>query len=125
MTSGRGALSPSPGPRPAGASSPEAEVPRRLLVLATEAEREAHEAFLWYAARDPNVAERFEAQVLAAFDRIADAPEQGLEIDPGVRRLLLQRFPYGLLYAVEPDRIVVLAVMHLRRRPGSWRSRGR
>jgi plasmid stabilization system protein ParE len=99
-------------------------VPRRPVVLATEAEREAHEAFLWYAARDPRVADRFEAQVLAAFDRIAEAPEQGPEIEPGVRRLVLHRFPYGLLYAVEPDRILVLTVMHLRRRPGYWRGRG-
>ncbi|WP_437641105.1 type II toxin-antitoxin system RelE/ParE family toxin [Sorangium sp. So ce854] len=98
-------------------------MPRLPLVLATGAEREASEAFLWYAARDPSVAERFEAQVLEAFDRIAEAPEQGPEIEPGVRRLLLHRFPYGVLYAVEPDRILVLAVMHLRRRPGSWRGR--
>jgi plasmid stabilization system protein ParE len=99
-------------------------VPRRPVVLATEAEREAHEAFLWYAARDPTVADRFEAQVLAAFDRLAEAPEQGPEIEPGVRRLVLHRFPYGLLYTVEPDRILVLTVMHLRRRPGYWRGRG-
>ncbi|AUX43028.1 uncharacterized protein SOCE26_044680 [Sorangium cellulosum] len=63
--------------------------------------------------------------MLAAVDRIAEAPEQGPELEPGVRRLTLQRFPYGLLYVVEPDRILVLAVMHLRRRPGYWRGRGR
>ncbi|WP_437994134.1 type II toxin-antitoxin system RelE/ParE family toxin [Sorangium sp. So ce145] len=99
-------------------------MPRRPVVLATEAEREAREAFLWYAARDPRVADRFEAQVLTVFSRIAEAPEQGLEIEPGIRRMLLHRFPYGLLYAVEPDRLIVLAVMHLRRRPGNWRGRG-
>ncbi|WP_437840874.1 type II toxin-antitoxin system RelE/ParE family toxin [Sorangium sp. So ce1153] len=99
-------------------------MPRRPVVLAIEAEREAHEAFLWYAARAPNVADRFEAQVIAAFGRIAEAPEQGPEIEPGVRRQVLQQFPYGLLYVVEPDRILVLAVMHMRRRPGVWRGRG-
>jgi plasmid stabilization system protein ParE len=98
-------------------------VPRRPVVLATEAEREAHEAFLWYAARDPKVADRFEAQVISAFDRIAEAPEQGPEIEPGIRRLLLHRFPYGLLYSIEDDRILVLTVMHLCRRPGYWRGR--
>ncbi|AUX23813.1 uncharacterized protein SOCEGT47_043430 [Sorangium cellulosum] len=63
--------------------------------------------------------------MLGAFDRIAETPEQGPEIEPGIRRMLLQRFPYGLLYAVEPERILVLTVMHLRRRPGYWRGRGR
>ncbi|WP_437319543.1 type II toxin-antitoxin system RelE/ParE family toxin [Sorangium sp. So ce385] len=97
---------------------------RRPVVLANEAESEARDAFLWYEARDPRVADRFEAQVLAALDRIAEAPEQGSEIELGVRRLILHQFPYGLLYSVEPDRILVLAVMHLRRRPRYWRGRG-
>ncbi|WP_437650338.1 hypothetical protein [Sorangium sp. So ce362] len=41
-----------------------------------------------------------------------------------MRRLLLQRFPYGVLYAVELKRVFVLAVTHRRRRPGYWRGRG-
>lgn len=98
---------------------------RRPIAFATEAELEAREAFLWYEARNPRSANRFEAQVVAALDRIAEAPEQGPEIEPGIRRMLLHRFPYALLYAIESDRILVLAVMHLRRRPGYWRGRTR
>jgi hypothetical protein len=41
------------------------------------------------------------------------------------RRYLLQRFPYGLIYAVEGQTIFVVAVMHLKRKPGYWVSRGR
>ena len=40
-----------------------------------------------------------------------------------MRRRMLNRFPYGLLYAVEADRIIVVAVMHLHRRPGYWKDR--
>jgi hypothetical protein len=53
----------------------------------------------------------------------------GLGIDfgppfgPRLRRVLAPKFPYGLLYRVEPERIYVIAVMHLHRRPGYWRSR--
>jgi len=39
------------------------------------------------------------------------------------RRCQLNRFPYGLVYAVEDDAVVVLAVMFLRRKPGYWRDR--
>jgi toxin ParE1/3/4 len=38
----------------------------------------------------------------------------------GVRRKVLARFPYSLLYLAGPDRIRVVAVMHHRRRPGYW-----
>jgi plasmid stabilization system protein ParE len=99
-------------------------VTRRALSFAPEAEREAHEAFRWYWERDEQAGARFEAELSAVFNRIAESPEQGPQIERGVRRLLLHHFPYGVLYAVEPERVLVLAVMHLRRRPGYWRGRG-
>jgi toxin ParE1/3/4 len=40
------------------------------------------------------------------------------------RRYLLQRFPYGIIYAVEGKVIYIAAVMHLKRKPGYWVSRG-
>lgn len=93
------------------------------LQLAPEAEQEAREAFLWYWQRDPQVGLRFEAALVATLERAAEAPEHGPAVDAGVRRLYVEGFPYGVLYAVEPERVVVLAVMHLHRRPGYWRSR--
>jgi hypothetical protein len=38
----------------------------------------------------------------------------------GVRRFLLPRFPFAIGYVVEGETITVLAVTHLRRRPGYW-----
>ncbi|WP_068857921.1 type II toxin-antitoxin system RelE/ParE family toxin [Perlucidibaca aquatica] len=37
-----------------------------------------------------------------------------------IRRLLLSRFPYKLLYSVEPDYIYIIAVAHLHRAPNYW-----
>jgi hypothetical protein len=39
------------------------------------------------------------------------------------RRCLLRRFPYGLIYALDQDDILILAVAHTRREPGYWRDR--
>ena len=97
---------------------------RRALAFAPEAEHEAREAFLWYWRRDERVGLRFEAALTAALDRVAEAPEQGSTLGASVRRLLIEGFPYAVLYAAESERVVVLAVMHLRRRPGFWRGRG-
>lgn len=95
----------------------------RALAVTPEAEREAREAFLWYWQRDERAGLRFEAALTFTFDRAAEAPEQGPLLESGVRRLLVEGFPYGVLYAVETEQVVVLAVMHLRRRPGYWRGR--
>jgi hypothetical protein len=41
----------------------------------------------------------------------------------GVHRFLLARFPFAVGYIVEADAVVVLAIAHLRRRPGYWLGR--
>jgi hypothetical protein len=39
------------------------------------------------------------------------------------RRILLDRFPYSVIYRASADEILIIAVAHLRRRPGYWRHR--
>ena len=45
------------------------------------------------------------------------------QFDPPARRHFTDRFPYGVIYLVEPDHIRIVAVMHLHREPGYWRKR--
>lgn len=91
----------------------------RKLVVEHRAIAEAREAFLWYLARNPPVAERFETAVESRMSAILERPDAFPEVEPGLRRcLVLDRFPYALLYRVTADVVLVVAVMHLRRRPG-------
>jgi plasmid stabilization system protein ParE len=57
------------------------------------------------------------------YERLIEAPASGPRFGRQLRRVLVPKFPYGLLYRVETERIYVIAVMHLHRRPGYWRSR--
>lgn len=55
--------------------------------------------------------------------RVLESPARYRVIEDDVRRCLARVFPYGLLYSVEPDFVLVLAVMHLSREPGYWKVR--
>ena len=66
---------------------------------------------------------RFVASVESAIGRILESPAAFRPFEPGVRRCLTHIFPYALLYSVESDHILILAVMHCRREPGYWRIR--
>lgn len=44
-------------------------------------------------------------------------------MEDDIRRFLVRRFPYGILYTIEADHILILAIMHLSREPGYWRHR--
>jgi len=39
---------------------------------------------------------------------------------PEARRRVLRRFPYSIVFLLEPAEIVIVAVAHHKRRPGYW-----
>ena len=93
------------------------------VVLTAEARDELREATQWYALRSPRAAHAFFNAYKHARGLIGSEPERWAEIEPGVRRVLLPKFPYSLLYALEGGRAVVLAVKHDKRHPDYWRDR--
>jgi plasmid stabilization system protein ParE len=58
-------------------------------------------------------------------NQIAESPLRWGQIEPGVRRLVLRKFPYSIVYAWHPeqDQLVILAFAHHRRESGYWRER--
>ena len=82
------------------------------------ASREYETAFAWYFERSQRAALQFAREVEGAVASIAEAPERFPSGVQGTRRLLLQRFPFAVVYRELPSVIQVLAVAHGRRRPG-------
>ena len=56
----------------------------------------------------------------AARDKIRANPKRGRVEKLGLRSFKVRRFPCRLFYALEPDRLWIVAVAHLSRRPGYW-----
>jgi plasmid stabilization system protein ParE len=92
-----------------------------LVELDPRAEEEARAAFLWYLERSEGAAAAFEREIERAIERISEAPTSYPVIEDELRRYVLDRFPYALLYVIGPDRVRVVAVAHQHRRPGYWR----
>jgi plasmid stabilization system protein ParE len=87
------------------------------------AEEEMTEAALFYESRVNGLGSDFLDDVQHAIDRLSEYPHSGELIDSSLRRALLHRFPFSLIYAVERESIVVIAVAHHGRVPEYWRSR--
>lgn len=88
-----------------------------------EAEAELTEAARYYESQSPGLGTAFLLAVEESTAKILINPQAFPPVSIEVRRKLLERFPYGVLYVIEPDRIRILAVAHLKRRPGYWRRR--
>jgi len=65
------------------------------------AETELDQAVDWYESQTPSLGDAFLIEVLSAVERMALYPQAWHPLGQGLRRCRLNRFPYGLIYAVE------------------------
>jgi toxin ParE1/3/4 len=84
---------------------------------------EYREAAMWYARRQRTLASRFTASIEDALKRVVESPDRWRILEEDVRRCLTRIFPYAILYTIEGDFILILAVMHCSREPGYWHNR--
>lgn len=88
-----------------------------------EAEVEFIDAALHYETEVPGLGERFATEVRRAAYLLRDHPAIGQQPDPDLRRFVLPRFPFMLIYSATPDVLLIEAVAHQSRLPGYWRTR--
>ena len=88
-----------------------------------EAESEFIAAARYYEGHAENLGLDFIAAVQGIYQRISEYPESGHPFGRRLRRVLVPRFPYSLVYRADAQRIFIVAVAHLHRRPGYWKPR--
>jgi plasmid stabilization system protein ParE len=82
---------------------------------------EAEAATEWYGRRSMRAAGMFLDELDRAISQIGDHPRQFPEYAFGARRMVLQRFPYLVVFRETEVGLEIIAVAHGRRRPGYWR----
>lgn len=93
------------------------------LTLLSAAARDLRRAVEFYSHERPGLGAEFMREFEEASELLANHPEIGSPIRGGIRKLLLKRFPYMLIYRSEPERVLILAVAHQRRHPELWLER--
>lgn len=77
----------------------------------------------WYEEQRAGLSFEFERAVDEGLAHIAAAPVAYAEVEAGIRRHVLSRFPYAVFYRVHSEVIEILAVFHHRRDPIVWHRR--
>ena len=88
-----------------------------------EALAEFKDAAQYYVGCQENMELRFIAAVESVLDRIQQNPQWGRIFEDDIRRSLTHIFPYAVLYSIEADYLLIIAVMHCHREPDYWRHR--
>ena len=88
-----------------------------------EAAAEFADAVRFYQGRGRKLGKRLSDEVRTTIRRILARPQQFRVLEGEVRRCLVRVFPYSVLYTIEPDFVLIIAVAHARREPGYWKHR--
>ncbi len=84
---------------------------------------EAAEARSWYSTIEQSLGEAFADELDLAIERVAKAPSRWPLHYHGTRCVLLHRFPYFVVYRESDAVVQVIAVSHVKRKPGYWKAR--
>lgn len=93
------------------------------LVFHPDVADEVNDAYRWYESRRAGLGDDFLAALEAVYRAVRATPAMHRVIEQAVRRSMLRRFPYGVYYRIQADRVEVLAVQHGHRDPAEWRAR--
>lgn len=81
------------------------------------------ETIAYYNLQSEGLGYEFAAEVKRAIERIRQYPKAWAPLSNRTRRCRTNRFPYGLIYQIRNDLILIVAVQNLHKHPDSWKSR--
>ena len=93
------------------------------IIVRPEAEQDLRDAFSWYESHKPGLGFDFKHCVEEVLSRLTRTPYIYPKVYKQVKRAFIKRFPFGIFYVVEENRVVILAVLHARRNPEYWKKR--
>ena len=93
------------------------------ITFLAPAEAELLDAVDFYNSQSEGLGYEFAAEIKRTIERIVRYPEAWVQLSKRTRRCRTNRFPYGVIYQVRNETLLVVAIMHLSRDPHTWRGR--
>lgn len=90
------------------------------IEFSPQARAEFEDGEAYYELQFPGLGARFRVEIRQALLRMRRWPLAAPLERGDIRRMILSRFPYKLLYSVEPDCLFIIAVAHMHRAPDYW-----
>ncbi|NOQ36591.1 MAG: type II toxin-antitoxin system RelE/ParE family toxin [Methylococcaceae bacterium] len=89
----------------------------------SRAEAELDDGYDYYQQQKPNLEKKFIREIHAAIQSIRRNPEAWQIIEGNIRRCLVKRFPYGIVYQISEKEVFIIAIANLHREPNYWKYR--
>ena len=84
---------------------------------------ELNEAIDYYEELQSELGLEFAKEIFSSIQRVIEFPKAWSPLSLNTRRCLVNRFPYGIIYQILDNEILIIAVMQLNRKPSYWKDR--
>ena len=91
--------------------------------LLKAAQLELDESFIYYEEQMEGLGFEFVSEIEAAIKQIKSHSEAWSQFSERTRRCLVKKFPFGVIYQIRSNEILILAIAHLHRKPLYWKQR--
>ncbi|MEI7616746.1 MAG: type II toxin-antitoxin system RelE/ParE family toxin [Actinomycetota bacterium] len=81
------------------------------------AKDELEDAIKFYELEYPGLGEKFREEIKKSIKRLIEHPNAWVTETGEVRKYLVHKFPYSILYSIEKDHIYIIAIAHQHRKP--------
>jgi hypothetical protein len=88
-----------------------------------EAKEEFFKAISYFEECQKGLGLSFSKEIFSTMQRIIHFPSAWSKFSKNTRRCLTNRFPYGVIYQIKGEEVIIIAVMQLNREPGYWGKR--
>lgn len=95
----------------------------KTYVFLSIVEQEIQKAVDYYESCSTGLGKQFAQEIQKSLCYITQYPHAWTLVRKDIRRYIINRFPYAILYYIDQDKIVVVAVMNSRQQPDYWISR--
>ena len=93
------------------------------ILFLSPAKDELAEAIAYYNGQSEGLGYEFAAELKKTLERIVQYPNAWFKLSNRTHRCRTNRFPYGIIYQIREEKLLIVAVMHLSREPETWKSR--
>ncbi|WP_449401012.1 type II toxin-antitoxin system RelE/ParE family toxin [Chryseobacterium wanjuense] len=87
------------------------------LIIKPEAENDLDQAIEWYKEQNKNLILQLLNEIEEGFNKVQNYPEHYQKRYKEIRIIFIKKFPYGIYYTIENDKIFVHAVLHNKQNP--------
>ncbi len=93
------------------------------LIFHPDIEHEVKASYEWYQKQAVGLGDDYLNELEKAYQAIVELPDTWPKFQNNLRRFLLSKFPFSVIYQFNQETIFIVAVMHNSRKPGYWRER--